>query len=254
VVSDMDDFKQINDGYGHLVGDEILHGVGKLIRSSIRDEDMAFRWGGDEFVIFFHTSETKLVESRMRKIEGHLASFRIRQHGSLPVHFSWGVTTTVGRPLRESVEEADRLMYEAKRTGAAEPPPASRTGILAGPTRAGVSPSGSWWRSPSSPAPRKPRRTWAARCGSRRSRRAPRHRRSAGVVLSGQRVPALLVARSSRVPAGVSTSQAQPEPNRPTAVSVNCFRNCSKDPKCRSMRSSNAPAGLPAAFGLRQFQ
>jgi diguanylate cyclase (GGDEF)-like protein len=116
VVSDMDDFKQINDGYGHLVGDEILHGVGKLIRSSIRDEDMAFRWGGDEFVIFFHTSETKLVESRMRKIEGHLASFRIRQHGSLPVHFSWGVTTTAGRPLRESVEEADRLMYEAKRT------------------------------------------------------------------------------------------------------------------------------------------
>jgi diguanylate cyclase (GGDEF)-like protein len=116
VVSDMDDFKQINDSYGHLVGDEILHGVGKLIRASIRDTDLAFRWGGDEFVIFFHTRETKLVDSRMRKIEEHLADFRIRQHGSLPVHFSWGVTSTAGRPLRESVEEADRLMYESKRT------------------------------------------------------------------------------------------------------------------------------------------
>ena len=45
VVSDMDDFKSINDKYGHLVGDEILHGVGKLIRSSIRETDLAFRWG-----------------------------------------------------------------------------------------------------------------------------------------------------------------------------------------------------------------
>ncbi len=121
VVSDMDDFKQINDRYGHLVGDEILHGVGKLVRSNIRETDMAFRWGGDEFVIFFHTRDAKLVDGRMRKIEGHLADFRIRQHGSLPVHFSWGVTTTAGRPLRESVEEADRLMYEAKRTRRGSP-------------------------------------------------------------------------------------------------------------------------------------
>ena len=121
VVSDMDDFKSINDKYGHLVGDEILHGVGKLIRSSIRETDLAFRWGGDAFVIFFHTRETKLVDSRMRKIEEHLANFRIREHGALPVHFSWGVTSTAGRPLRECVEEADRLMYEAKRTHRGSP-------------------------------------------------------------------------------------------------------------------------------------
>jgi diguanylate cyclase (GGDEF)-like protein len=115
-VCDMDDFKQINDSYGHLVGDEILHGVGKLIRASIRAEDRAFRWGGDEFVIFFRTLDAGLVDGRMRKIEEHLSNFRIRQHGALPVHFSWGVTGTASRPLRESVEEADRLMYEAKRT------------------------------------------------------------------------------------------------------------------------------------------
>ncbi|HXN49609.1 MAG TPA: GGDEF domain-containing protein [Bryobacteraceae bacterium] len=121
VVSDMDDFKSINDKYGHLVGDEILHGVGKLIRSSIRETDLAFRWGGDEFVIFFHTRETKLVDSRMCKIEEHLANFRIREHGALPVHFSWGVTSTAGRPLRECVEEADRLMYESKRTHRGSP-------------------------------------------------------------------------------------------------------------------------------------
>lgn len=123
VVCDMDDFKQINDSYGHLVGDEILHGVGKLIRASIRDEDLAFRWGGDEFVIFFHSPDTQLVEGRLRRIEEHLEGFRIRQHGTLPVHCSWGVTTTAGRPLRESLEEADRLMYELKRARRVSQPP-----------------------------------------------------------------------------------------------------------------------------------
>lgn len=122
VVCDMDDFKPLNDRYGHLVGDEILHGVGKLISRSIRGEDLAFRWGGDEFVIFFRTDETELVEARMRGIEEHLLGFRIRQHGTTPVHFSWGVTTTFGRPLRESLEEADRLMYEMKRSRRLAPP------------------------------------------------------------------------------------------------------------------------------------
>ncbi len=116
VVCDMDDFKLLNDRYGHLVGDEILHGVGKLISRSIRAEDLAFRWGGDEFVIFFRTEETELVEARLRGIEEHLLRFHIRQHGTIPVHFSWGITAAGGRPLRESLAEADRLMYELKRS------------------------------------------------------------------------------------------------------------------------------------------
>lgn len=116
VVCDMDDFKQLNDRYGHLVGDEILRGVGKLIVGSIREEDLAFRWGGDEFVIFFQTDDMELVESRLLKIEERLLRFQIRRHGTVPVRFSWGITPTNGRLLRDTLEEADRLMYDAKRT------------------------------------------------------------------------------------------------------------------------------------------
>jgi diguanylate cyclase (GGDEF)-like protein len=115
VVCDMDDFKLLNDSYGHLVGDEILHSVGKLISNSIRQEDLAFRWGGDEFVVFFHSLDMELVESRMRQIQERLQHFRIRQHGTISVRFSWGITTTANRRLREGLDEADRLMYEAKR-------------------------------------------------------------------------------------------------------------------------------------------
>ena len=122
VVCDLDDFKVLNDVYGHLVGDEILHGVGHLVRSSIRQEDLAFRWGGDEFVIFFRTEDIALMEARMRGIEDHLKNFHIRHHGPTTIRFSWGVTTTTGRPLRDSLADADRLMYESKRARRLEPP------------------------------------------------------------------------------------------------------------------------------------
>jgi diguanylate cyclase (GGDEF)-like protein len=114
VVCDMDDFKPLNDIYGHLVGDEILSGVGRLIRASIRDEDMAFRWGGDEFVIFFRSEDREMVKARMQSIEERLRAFHIRQHGQGTVGFSWGVAPVDG-DLRENLAEADRRMYQAKR-------------------------------------------------------------------------------------------------------------------------------------------
>jgi diguanylate cyclase (GGDEF)-like protein len=123
VVCDMDDFKVLNELFGHLVGDEILHGVGRLITSSVRDEDLAFRWGGDEFVIFFRTSDKLLVESRMTAIEERLQTFHIRHHGQTAIRFSWGIAPTTGRPLRDSLADADRLMYESKRARRLDPPP-----------------------------------------------------------------------------------------------------------------------------------
>lgn len=129
VVCDLDDFKVLNDVYGHLVGDEILHGVGHLIRSSVRRDDLSFRWGGDEFVIFFRTEDVALVGARMRGVEDHLMNFHIRHHGPTTIRFSWGVTTTAGRPLRDSLAEADRLMYESKRARRMEPPAAGKASV-----------------------------------------------------------------------------------------------------------------------------
>ncbi len=119
VVCDMDDFKPLNDIYGHLIGDDILHDVGRLIRTSIRENDKAFRWGGDEFVIFFRTDESELVDSRMRGLEEHLRNFHVRHHGSTAVRFSWGIAATTDRDVKETLAEADRRMYESKRARAA---------------------------------------------------------------------------------------------------------------------------------------
>ena len=118
VVGDVDNFKEINDRYGHLVGDEILRNVGGLLLASIRHEDEAFRWGGDEFVILFLNQQKSVAEKRMRDIEGRLQEFRVRGFGSLPIQFSWGTCSAEGRKLRDVLDEADRRMYELKRSRA----------------------------------------------------------------------------------------------------------------------------------------
>jgi diguanylate cyclase (GGDEF)-like protein len=117
-VCDMDSFKDINDSYGHLVGDEILRNVGNMLQSSIRQEDEAFRWGGDEFVIIFHNQQRDVARKRMADIEERLHGFRVRGFGVLPISFSWGIAEAKGRALREALDEADREMYTLKRARA----------------------------------------------------------------------------------------------------------------------------------------
>jgi diguanylate cyclase (GGDEF)-like protein len=116
VVCDMDNFKDINDSYGHLTGDEILRSIGHLLRSSIRQADLAFRWGGDEFVILFHNADRELINGRMAELQERLRTFRVRGYGVLPISFSWGTAEANGRPLRDALNEADRTMYQHKGT------------------------------------------------------------------------------------------------------------------------------------------
>ena len=114
-VCDMDNFKNINDKYGHLVGDEILRNVGHLLRSSVRQEDEAFRWGGDEFVILFRNQNLAVVRSRMLDVRRRLNNFRVRGYGALPLSFSWGATEGAAEPLRQLLDAADHDMYAYKR-------------------------------------------------------------------------------------------------------------------------------------------
>ncbi len=121
-VCDMDNFKDINDRFGHLVGDEILRHIGNLLQASIRHEDEAFRWGGDEFVIPFQKQRAEVARKRMGEIEQRLREFRVRGLGVLPISFSWGTAEAYGRPLREALDEADHNMYVLKRSRAQTAP------------------------------------------------------------------------------------------------------------------------------------
>ena len=113
-VIDLDNFKDVNDALGHLIGDEVLANVGSLIRASVRKQDLAWRWGGDEFVLLFRDQSKESVEDRMRNLEEHLLRFRLRGKGVLPVNMSWGAPELLGRSLQEALDEADQHMYQKK--------------------------------------------------------------------------------------------------------------------------------------------
>jgi diguanylate cyclase (GGDEF)-like protein len=114
---DIDDFKQINDRFGHPTGDALLVWVGKTLRENLRDTDAVARIGGDEFAILLPETGEQAGDKVLQKLHAVLQN-RMDEHG-WPVTFSIGAVTFMSAPdtLDEMVSEADRLMYAAKRAG-----------------------------------------------------------------------------------------------------------------------------------------
>jgi diguanylate cyclase (GGDEF)-like protein len=120
VLLDLDHFKQINDGFGHLTGDEVLRTVAAIAREQVRREDCLARFGGEEFAVVL--TETELIAARL---------FAERLRGTIELHdFHAGadrvaVTISAGvasmtREMREPAEliaAADARLYEAKAAG-----------------------------------------------------------------------------------------------------------------------------------------
>jgi diguanylate cyclase (GGDEF)-like protein/PAS domain S-box-containing protein len=117
IMFDIDFFKQINDRYGHKVGDDVLRETTRLISENIRDVDVFARWGGEEFMILSPHSElksTKILADKLRAlIEQH------RYHSCPePVTCSFGIVTFSGADTVESfTNRADIAMYKAKKNG-----------------------------------------------------------------------------------------------------------------------------------------
>ncbi len=114
---DLDNFKYVNDTNGHLVGDELLQCVGEVLKSSLRESDMAARLGGDEFAIFFPSMKESTSKKVIEKL--HVSLLSAMRANGWPVTFSIGVVTYL-EPLvniREMVKMADDLMYKVKKSG-----------------------------------------------------------------------------------------------------------------------------------------
>ena len=118
ILIDVDEFKEINDTYGHSVGDIILKRVVRLIQSQFRAEDYVCRIGGDEFAIimlFADSSMRPQVEEKINAINRQLAN----PEGSLPrASLSVGVAFGDRRnPTEDMFKDADAALYEVKRAG-----------------------------------------------------------------------------------------------------------------------------------------
>ncbi len=117
VFSDLDLFKVYNDTHGHLAGDEILRQVGELVRGALRNTDIAFRYGGDEFAIILPATSTnngyKVAERIRKNIEQGMRSRELQLTCSLGIA-SWPADGVMRDAL---IQSADSTLYHAKRWG-----------------------------------------------------------------------------------------------------------------------------------------
>ena len=121
LMLDIDHFKQINDRYGHLAGDDVLRQVAAVIRESTRSEDLVARFGGEEFVVVLPVSVPDLAADRAERIRSNLAERTVVAEGTeIRVTASIGLAFAApGRSRNEMalIMTADEALYRAKADG-----------------------------------------------------------------------------------------------------------------------------------------
>jgi diguanylate cyclase len=117
VLIDLDDFKYVNDNYGHHVGDLVLAKVAKVLRTNMRAKDIVGRWGGDEFIAIMPNTDLENAKKVLERIKSQLEKMEILAEGRrFKVSISAGVVQC-GKNFQswlDMIKEADRLMYEDK--------------------------------------------------------------------------------------------------------------------------------------------
>lgn len=119
IMMDLDKFKQVNDNYGHVVGDKVLQKLGVIIGSSVREEDLVFRYGGEEFAVILPATDEaggRYVAERIRSA----TEAAVFEPGDLDLKLtiSVGLATCPAAPaVHDLIVAADRALYAAKHQG-----------------------------------------------------------------------------------------------------------------------------------------
>lgn len=119
LIVDADDFKSVNDRFGHEAGDEALQLMARVIRSAVRDTDLVGRLGGEEFGVFLPDSDAATADRVAESIRASVAAIAFEPGGTpCPLSVSIGGATYAARaPFGELYRMADRHLYAAKNTG-----------------------------------------------------------------------------------------------------------------------------------------
>ncbi len=121
VILDIDDFKRVNDTYGHLVGDRVLEEVGRIVRESSREIDTPARYGGEELVMVLPGTDLEGAFNLAERVRLEIEALTVplSRGAELRVTASFGAAVPPGAGIDadELVQAADRALYEAKRTG-----------------------------------------------------------------------------------------------------------------------------------------
>jgi diguanylate cyclase (GGDEF)-like protein len=120
IVADLDDFKEVNDRHGHQAGDNVLREFAALLSESVRDIDLACRWGGEEFLLVLPGTDLEGGARVAERVRRALQERLVLSVDGDPIHVtaSFGVAAyPQSRTAAELFAAADGALYEAKRTG-----------------------------------------------------------------------------------------------------------------------------------------
>lgn len=115
-IADLDNFKRINDTWGHLYGDEVLLLTSQLMQSHFRENDYLFRFGGEEFIIIVHTSTEEKARQAFERFRLAMETYQFPQVGKVTI--STGVTKMAPNIFKTTLlDRADKALYYAKQNG-----------------------------------------------------------------------------------------------------------------------------------------
>ncbi len=113
---DVDNFKRINDTYGHVFGDQVLRRLAQEILASVRAYDNVIRFGGEEIVVILHRVNYSQAMDIAQRIRKRVKSITFEEHPEVRITVSVGVAPYTG-DLLETIKRADEAMYKAKKVG-----------------------------------------------------------------------------------------------------------------------------------------
>lgn len=114
-IIDIDNFKSINDEFGHIFGDSILKVVASTLKKRIAKDDIIFRFGGEEFVIAFMDKNEDTAKQILDAVRVEVSE--IKFENNVRVSFSGGVSEWKGIDIEATIKKADELLYKAKKEG-----------------------------------------------------------------------------------------------------------------------------------------
>ncbi len=120
LILDIDHFKEINDNYGHIVGDKVLTALGKLLQEHFREEDVVGRIGGDEFVVLlYNIGSRENMEARVQSLQKKIREMEIKELGEKRLSISAGIAFAPkdGCSFMDLYRRADNALYQTKRAG-----------------------------------------------------------------------------------------------------------------------------------------
>jgi diguanylate cyclase (GGDEF)-like protein len=115
-VIDIDHFKRVNDVYGHLIGDEVLLLLSRLMRSSFRFHDHLYRFGGEEFVVLMRCDDAEAAAGVLERLRQAVAAYRFPQVERITVSVGFTALRAPDTPSA-AFERADLALYHVKQNG-----------------------------------------------------------------------------------------------------------------------------------------